>query len=137
MKNKKVSKRVKRRLLISTPITIIIVAFTIFTAFTYISKIKVLMDKEKELSTQLNELETNENDLSKEISKLKDPDYIAKYARENYFYSKNGEYVIKTEPKKVEETEKKSCPFNYWFVIVPSGTILIFGIYILIKKRKK
>ena len=30
-----------------------------------------------------------------DADKLQDPDYIARYAREKYFYSKDGEYIIK------------------------------------------
>lgn len=33
--------------------------------------------------------------LSSDIMKLKDPDYIARYAREKYLYSKNGEVIIR------------------------------------------
>ena len=36
-----------------------------------------------------------------EVSKLKDPDYIARYAREKYMYSKNGEIILRMiDPEK-------------------------------------
>ena len=35
--------------------------------------------------------------LKEEINRLQDPEYMAKYAREKYLYSKNGEIIIKIE----------------------------------------
>lgn len=35
-----------------------------------------------------------------EVSKLQDPDYIARYAREKYMYSKPGEIILRmVEPR--------------------------------------
>lgn len=36
-----------------------------------------------------------EQSLKSEVSKLKDPDYIARYAREKYMYTKDGEIILK------------------------------------------
>jgi cell division protein FtsB len=38
-----------------------------------------------------------EENLKEEINRLQDPEYMAKYAREKYLYSKNGEIIIKIE----------------------------------------
>ena len=35
--------------------------------------------------------------LETDILKLEDPDYIAKYVREKYFYSKDGEVILRLE----------------------------------------
>ena len=35
--------------------------------------------------------------LKNEINKLQDPEYMARYAREKYLYSKNNEIIIKIE----------------------------------------
>ncbi|NLC48199.1 MAG: septum formation initiator family protein, partial [Tenericutes bacterium] len=40
---------------------------------------------------------TEEETLKSEINKLKDPEYMARYAREKYLYSKNDEIIIKIE----------------------------------------
>ena len=40
-------------------------------------------------------LEDEEKVLSSDIEKLKDPAYIAIYAREKYLYSKDGELIIR------------------------------------------
>lgn len=47
----------------------------------------------KELDNQL----SLEQEYQSQITKLQDPEYIAKYAREKYLYSKKGEIIIRIE----------------------------------------
>ena len=57
--------------------------------------------KEKEkLNQQLEELKEKEEELSTDVLKLQDPEYIARYLREKYYYSKSNEYIIKLPTKK-------------------------------------
>lgn len=52
--------------------------------------------KEKEsLNNKLLELKEKEQELSLDVEKLKDPEYIARYLREKFLYSKEDEYIIK------------------------------------------
>ncbi len=52
--------------------------------------------KEKdELSEELSVLKEKETELSTDVLKLQDPEYIARYLREKYLYSKDGEYIIR------------------------------------------
>jgi cell division protein DivIC len=52
--------------------------------------------KEKiNLDNKLSNLKEEENNLNSDIKKLKDPDYVARYAREKYMYSKDGELIIR------------------------------------------
>ncbi|SRR5574344_2156881 len=53
--------------------------------------------EKKELSTELVELKEEEKTLKVEVNKLNDPSYIAKYARERFYYSGQNEYIIKME----------------------------------------
>jgi len=46
-------------------------------------------------------------DLKNEINKLQDKDYVARYARENYLYTKDGEYVIKVDTEEKKEKNSK------------------------------
>ena len=70
-----------------------------------ISVIKVvnqIVDKYKEasiLEEKMALLTEKEEDLNNEINKLQDKDYLARYAREKYFYSKNGELIIRIPDK--------------------------------------
>jgi len=47
------------------------------------------------LESKLADLVDNEDDLNKEITMLQDPEYLARYAREKYFYSKDNELIIR------------------------------------------
>ena len=104
MAKKKISKGVKRRVtLIIGPISIGIFCLTLITVLSYAYRINKLSNTKKELEERLAYLQESAENMSDEIVKLKDPEYIAKYARENYYYTKNGEYVLKV----VEEKEEK------------------------------
>ena len=46
------------------------------------------MDKE------LTSLKEKEEELKVDANKLQNPDYIARYAREKYLYSKDGEFIL-------------------------------------------
>ena len=62
------------------------------------SQLKIIFDEniqaKKDLETQYTELVENEDNLEDQISKLKDPEYVAKYVREKFLYTKDGELII-------------------------------------------
>ena len=47
------------------------------------------------LSAEYNRLCEEEKQLKSDVNKLQDPDYVARYAREKYLYTKEGELIIK------------------------------------------
>ena len=49
------------------------------------------------LEEDKSELENKENILESDIKRMSDPLYISKYIREKYFYSKDGEIVLKID----------------------------------------
>lgn len=51
--------------------------------------------EKKELDAKLAKLKDEEENLSIDVEKMQDPEYIARYLREKYFYSKEGEYIIR------------------------------------------
>ena len=108
MAKKKVSKKAKRRLIVFGPIAVFIIIYCGFTLVTTAMDLYNLQNEEKELTNKLNTLKTDASDLKTEITKLQDKDYVARYARENYLYTKNGEYVIKTDEK--TEKQKEEAP---------------------------
>ena len=59
--------------------------------------VKGLKKEISELKTAYMEKLEEEDILNDEISKLQDPEYLAKYAREKYLYSKDDEIIIKIE----------------------------------------
>lgn len=92
---KKVSKKAKRRMGILTCllITVIVVLGTSF--FSNWSSIIQNKKQVNILNNQYNELLDEESSLRSEVVKLQDPDYVARYAREKYLYSKSGEIIIR------------------------------------------
>ncbi|MBQ6477247.1 MAG: septum formation initiator family protein [Bacilli bacterium] len=66
-----------------------------FDSFKYCESIFTTLKEKKELTTKLSDLKSKEKELELDANKLQNSDYIARYAREKYFYSKDGELVIK------------------------------------------
>jgi len=135
---KVVPKASKRRLVILGPIALIIIFYFLFTIGMYGYRLISLSRKETELKEKLISLQAEEQELKIEIQKLKDPDYLARYARENYLYSKDGEYIIKIEAPDEEIVEEKNYDKIYEYIIyVAGGIIVLVFIYVLIRARKK
>ena len=129
------NKKSKRRLAIFGTLSILAIAYFIFTACYYSYKIAVLEKSKKDLQQQLTSLHEQEETLSTNIQKLKDPEYIAKYARENYMYSRDGEYILKIEDdEKKEEVVEDSIDYKFLLTISSIGFIIIL-LYVI--KRKK
>ncbi len=62
----------------------------------------------KEINLKYNELLEEEESLNVEVAKLKDPDYISRYAREKFMYSKPGEIILRIiDPTENNDEEKK------------------------------
>lgn len=91
----KVTKKVKRRLLVQTTFLFILVFVLIVTVFSDWTKILENKRKINELNTNYTSLLEEEESLNSEITKLQDPDYVARYAREKYMYSLPDEVIIR------------------------------------------
>ena len=50
-------------------------------------------EQKKELEDRIASLKEEEKVLKSDIQKLEDPSYVARYAREKYLYSKDGEFM--------------------------------------------
>ena len=55
--------------------------------------------EKKELEEKLVKLKEKEEELTLDVEKMQDPEYVARYLREKYFYSKSGEYIIRIPEK--------------------------------------
>lgn len=93
-KKKRVVKKGFRYLLI-TIVFMCVSSFFIYNIFNVLTQINEKLVEEKKLKSDISNLKQTEKDLNDSIIKLKDPDYAARYAREKYLYSKDGEKVIK------------------------------------------
>ena len=72
-----------------------IIIGTTYTIGKYWVEIYGKYQEKKELKQQLVVLKEKEEELRVDASKLQDPDYIARYAREKYSYSKDGEIILR------------------------------------------
>lgn len=92
---KKVNKGAKRRLLCLFTIFVLLITYVSCTTFSYWKEILANMKQEKELEEKYAKLLEDKEILEDDVVKLQDPEYVAKYAREKYLYSKDGELIIK------------------------------------------
>ena len=62
-----------------------------------LSMISKMTTEKRELKAKIVDLKEEKKELETDIMKLEDPDYIAKYVREKYFYSKEGELILRID----------------------------------------
>lgn len=115
------SRKAKRRLFIFAPISVIIIGYFMISTTNYVLNIMTLNREAAELKQNLVILKEDEENLKNEIQKLKDPDYIARFARENYLYSKNGEYIIKITDKNNKKKNNKNTINDLYLKYVTAG----------------
>lgn len=72
-----------------------IISYLGFNLFSSLNKINDINHEKKELESRIVSLQEEEKKLEADIQKLQDPTYIARYAREKYLYSKDGELIIR------------------------------------------
>ena len=92
-KNRKKSKS-KRRILLLGFTSLVIIFTTTFTIGKYWIEIFEKYKEKKELEVELTALKEKEEELKVDANKLQNPEYVARYAREKYMYSKDGEYIL-------------------------------------------
>ena len=91
----KVNKFAKRRVLVLFFIFALLVIYMSYTIIVYWRQILNNIQEKNKLEITYNKLLSDEEILKNDVIKLQDPEYVAKYAREKYFYSKDGELIIK------------------------------------------
>jgi len=97
----KITKKSKRRLCVLTIVFLSLVISFACTVFKDWSQIMANTKESRELLKQYDTLLESEASLESEVTKLQDPEYMARYAREKYLYSKEGEIIVKM-PKVTE-----------------------------------
>ncbi len=94
MANKQSKVKTRRRLFILGFSSIMIIIVMTFTIGKYWIEIFDKYQEKKILENELTQLKEKEEELKVDANKLQNPDYIARYAREKYLYSKEGEYIL-------------------------------------------
>lgn len=68
-----------------------------YSLFSNLMQIQEMKKEKKYLEEKIVALEEEEKSLEADIQKLSDPAYVARYAREKYLYSKDGELIIRMD----------------------------------------
>ena len=87
-------KRNKRRVFLLGLTSIFIIVAVTFTIGKYWIEIFDKYREKSVLEKELTGLKEKEEELKVDADKLQNPDYIARYAREKYLYSKAGEFIL-------------------------------------------
>ncbi len=95
MAKRKINKKAKRRIFFLGLGSVAITTFTLLTIGKYWVEIYQKYKESNELDQELLSLKEKESKLKTDVEKLQDPDYIARYAREKYLYSKDGEFILR------------------------------------------
>lgn len=135
-KTKRISKSTKRRLRVFGILSLVCILYFIFCLCFELYKVHELKLEEKQLKEEYKNLKKEAEELEVEIDELNDPEYLAKYARENYSYSKDGEYIIKLNDKD-KKIKKVNDEINVNYIIIGlSIFIIIIFLYVIIRGKK-
>ncbi len=94
-KKKKTGNKDKKRILLLFLTVIVLIIVLIGTVFKDWVQVMSNRQETKELENKYQELLEEEASLNSEVVKLQDPTYVARYAREKYLYSKDGETILR------------------------------------------
>ncbi len=136
MEKKKITKASRRRLFLFGGVSLFLIGYFFFSVIEYSYSISNLNKEKASLENKLLALKEEEQNLKVEIEKLQDPEYIARYARENYLYSKDGEYIIKIEGEEQKEEEEVEESFSYGTAFVLGFVAVLTG-FVILKIIKK
>ena len=95
MAKNKTKMKARRRMLFLGLTSIAIIFVMTFTIGRYWVEIFDKYQEKKMLEEELLSLKEKAEELKVDANKLQNPDYVARYAREKYLYSKDGEIIIR------------------------------------------
>lgn len=133
--SRRLSKASKKRLIVFGSLSML---FIISFVFRLIYNVYLICDKTIEktkLENEYVELQEKTETLKKNIDKLNDPDYLANYAREEYLYSTDKDYIIQFEELEEVETKIETIDSLNKSYLITAICILLF-IYIVFKIRR-
>ena len=89
------NRKARRRLLVIVPLCLVILGLVFVAIGSYWVKIANKYHEKKELEKEMIVLKEKEEALKANVDRLEDPDYVARFAREKYMYSKDGEIILR------------------------------------------
>lgn len=128
----------KTRLIVFGPLSLVAIFYFGFSLLKYSTNLYKLTKEKESLESQYLQLQEDADDLKNEITKLQDPEYLAKFARENYLYSKDGELIIKiNETKEVLDDTQEEIENSQSIITISVSIIVLIFIYIIFRSIKK
>lgn len=95
MANKKSKAKLRCRLCLFVPICLVILITIFVSVGSYWVQIASKYQEKQQLEDEIMALKETEEELKVDVERLEDPDYVARYAREKYMYSKEGEIILR------------------------------------------
>ena len=137
-KRRVVPKLNKKRIFLLSLLCLGVMCYFFVTAFNYIFDIISFSHEEKVLKNDLISLQEEEVNLNKELDKLKNDEYKARYAREYFLYSKNeGEYIFSIDDDGKNTVEKDESNDLYKYLIIAGVGFLFLIVIIFIRLNHK
>ena len=129
----KMTRQARARLLFFTPFCVLAILVFAFKLGSYTKTIYDLENETAKLEKLYSSLQDEGDNLKTEINKLHDPEYIARYAREKYDYSKEGEIIIKIADSKqnIEDIKKSQKDDRFVLIVIAFILIVMMFIYII------
>ena len=94
---RKMTRKERRRIFMTFIICILVIGISVISSVDNVLDIIEKNNEKEKLTSTLEKLEEQEKILEDDVEKLKNPEYAARYAREKYLYSKNGEKILKID----------------------------------------
>lgn len=95
MTTKKNKMKWKYRLCLFVPVCGLILIAVFASIGSYWMQITQKYQEKRQLEAEIIALKEKEAQLKVDVERLEDPDYVARYAREKYMYSKEGEIILR------------------------------------------
>lgn len=95
MATKKKCNKLKYRLCLFMPVCLLLLTTILVTIGSYWMQITQKYQEKQKLEDEIIALKEKEEELKVDVERLEDPDYVARYAREKYMYSKEGEIILR------------------------------------------
>lgn len=94
---KKFTAKERRKIVFTSIFCVFVIVLSIISSISNVASIRNKKLEKKALTKQLEKLREEEKILTDDVEKLKNSEYAARYAREKYLYSKNGEKILKID----------------------------------------
>ena len=97
VRKRKMSVVAKVRVFFTVIVILGIISTLGYNCIVNVLKIIEMKDEKNILQEKIVKLDEEKEELELDIRRLEDPDYIAKYVREKYLYSKDGDIILRLD----------------------------------------